>query len=174
VNLDLRHDHSVPDADLIVSAATDAHFSLRGEDGNDRIGATGMGSEFLGPIPQRGLEIRGGDGRDTIYSGPERDVVDGGAGADTAYGEEGKDSLSGGEGNDRLFGGAGDDALTPGFDESPSFDFLSGGDGRDSLRAIDYNADKLDCGAGPDNAWVDPFDLWSRSTCEKPHGPQFN
>lgn len=117
----------------------------------------------------------GGEEGDTIYAGPERDVVDGGGGNDTIHGEAGRDRLQGGEGSDRLFGGAGDDELGGGSDEGgPYFDFLSGGGGRDSLRAIDGNRDRLICGGGPDNAWVDPFDEWSRSTCEKPHGPGLN
>lgn len=175
VNLDLRRDHGIYDADLIVSAAEDAHFSLRGEGGNDRIGATGRGAEFEGPIRQRGLEIRGGDQRDLIYAGPERDVIDGGRGGDTIYGEEGRDRLLGGEGNDRLFGGAGDDEIAAGSDELNSFyDFLSGGRGRDALHAIDRNRDTVQCGPGPDHAYIDVIDEWSRSTCEKQHGPDFN
>jgi hemolysin type calcium-binding protein len=174
VNLDLRRDHYLYDADLIVSAAKSAHFSLRGEGGNDRIGATGMGSELDGPIRQRSLEIRGGDGSDTIYAGPERDIVDGGIGADTIFGGEGGDRLTGAEGNDRLFGGAGDDEIGAGSDQlHPFSDTLSGGSGRDALHAIDGNRDAVQCGPGADQAYVDAIDEWNRASCEKQHGPDF-
>jgi RTX calcium-binding nonapeptide repeat (4 copies) len=175
VNLDLGRDGRHPDVDLVVAAATDAHFKVIGGGGGDRIEATARGTEFEGPLPQRTLSLIGDDGNDWLVGGGERNLVQGGAGNDVIYGGDGKDRLEGGDGDDRAFGGAGDDEMRGGFDvTAPYSDLLSGGKGRDSLRALDGNADQLTCGAGPDNVWVDGFDGWSRSTCEKPHGPQFN
>ncbi|HEU5253125.1 MAG TPA: hypothetical protein VFU16_07360 [Solirubrobacterales bacterium] len=175
VNLDLQRDGRHPDADLIVAAATDAHYKVIGGDGDDRIKATAKGTEFEWRLPHRTLTLVGGDGDDLLVGGEERDFVEGREGDDAIYGGAGRDHLEGGEGNDRAFGGPGDDSLSSQFDQNGPFtDFLSGGGGRDSLRAIDGDADTLTCGTGPDNVWVDVFDVWSHSTCEKPHGPAFN
>jgi Ca2+-binding RTX toxin-like protein len=175
VNLDYRRDHYVYDADLIVSAARDAHFVLKGEGGNDFFAATGRGFEFEGPIRQSSLVMLGGDGSDRIYGGPQRDVLNGQAGADSVYGKQGRDRLTGDEGNDRLFGGDGDDEITAGLDDERLFhDSISGGSGRDALHARDGNTDYVQCGSGPDHAYIDAIDKWSRASCEKQYGPDFN
>jgi RTX calcium-binding nonapeptide repeat (4 copies) len=175
VNLDFRRDHYVYDADLIVSAAPDAHFVFKGEGGNDFFAATGRGLEFEGPIRQSSLVMVGGNGSDTIYGGPQRDLLGGEAGADSVYSMEGRDRLTGGEGNDRLFGGDGDDEIAAGRDDGrPFYDSLFGGSGHDALYAIDGNADYVRCGAGPDQTYIDAIDEWSRASCEKQHGPDFN
>jgi hypothetical protein len=175
VNLDLRRDHHLYDADLIVSAAPDAHFKLKGGGGNDFFAATGKGPEFEGPIRQSTLAVFGGDGRDRIHGGPQRDVLDGQAGADSVYGKEGLDHLRGGEGNDRLFGGDGHDEIAAGSDDGrPFYDSLFGGSGHDALHAGDGNTDYVQCGLGPDQAYIDAIDKWSRASCEKQHGPDFN
>lgn len=175
VNLDVRHDHYLYDADLIVSAAPDAHFQFKGGGGNDFFAATGKGPEFKGPIRQSSLVVLGGDGSDRIYGGPQRDVFDGQAGADSIYGKAGRDRIGGGEGNDRLFGGDGDDEIGAGEDDGRVFnDSLFGGSGRDSLHSLDGNTDYVQCGAGPDQAYIDAIDEWSRASCEKQHGPDFN
>jgi Ca2+-binding RTX toxin-like protein len=174
VNLDLRRDHHLYDADLIVSAALDAHFKLKGGGGDDFFAATGKGPEFEGPIRQSTLAVFGGDGRDRIYGGPQRDVLDGQVGADSVYGKEGLDHLRGGEGNDRLFGGDGDDEIAAGSDDGrPFYDSLFGGSGQDALHAGDGNTDYVQCGLGPDQAYIDAIDKWSRASCEKQHGPDF-
>jgi Ca2+-binding RTX toxin-like protein len=169
VNLDLIRDHFVYDTDLIVSAARDAHFSLRGGAGDDRIGATGLGPEFEGPIRQRSLEIRGGDNGDTIYAGPEWDLVNGGEGGDTIHGGPGNDRLRGGDGGDRLFGQAGDDNLGAGPDTRTFNDQLSGGGGRDYLGTAGGGRDYLQCGDDLDWIEIDPLDTWSHASCEKSH-----
>jgi hypothetical protein len=193
VNLDVRRDHRLYDADLIVSAAPDAHFKLRGGGGDDFFAATGNGPEFEGPIRQSSLAVLGGDGNDRIYGGPQRDVLDGQTGADSVYGMkgpdrlrggdgddrlfgmEGPDSLSGDDGNDRLFGGDGDDEIAAGFDRGQAFyDSLFGGSGRDFLRARDGNTDYIQCGSELDRASIDAIDEWSRASCEKQHGPDFD
>lgn len=174
VNVDTARDGAHPDADLIVSAARRGHFQLTGGPGDDRLTANGLGSEFIGPMTQGSLALRGEDGSDILLGGPQRDFARGGAGADLIYGRGGDDRLDGEEGDDRLYGGAGEDELTVGRDEAePIYDFLSGGPNHDALHSIDGNRDKILCGSGRDQAYVDGVDDWSRTTCEKQHGPDF-
>ncbi|HWT91206.1 MAG TPA: hypothetical protein VN179_08830 [Solirubrobacterales bacterium] len=174
LNLDMRHDHYLYDADLIVSAARDAHFQLEGGEGRDHFGAAGKGREFKGPIRQWHLVVRGGGGRDIVYAGPQRDVIDGGTDSDMIHGREGNDRLTGGEGFDFVYGGTGDDQISGGSDEArPFHDHLVGGSGRDWLYSRDGNEDYVECGTGPDHAYVDAIDEWSRASCEKQHGPDF-
>jgi hypothetical protein len=174
VNLDVARDSARPDVDMYVSAARRGHFQLNGGLGNDRLAGSGFGSEFIGPMLQGSLSLQGGEGNDFLIGGPQRDHVRGQEGEDRIYGRAGDDDLTGDEGDDRLYGGAGDDRLSTGSDEeSPFYDFLSGGPGRDALHSIDENRDKVLCGPDPDQAYVDQIDDWSRATCEKQHGPGF-
>lgn len=174
VNLDVARDGAHPDVDLYVSAARRGHFQLEGGLGNDRLAASGRGSEFIGPIPQGSLSLRGEEGNDLLIGGPQRDHIRGQEGEDLIYGQAGNDDLTGDEGDDRIFGGEGEDRLATGSDEEgPFYDFLSGGPDRDDLHSIDENRDKVLCGPGPDQAYVDQIDDWSRATCEKQHGPGF-
>jgi Ca2+-binding RTX toxin-like protein len=174
VNLDVARDGPHPDVDLYVSAARRAHFQLEGELGNDLLAASGRGSEFIGPMSQGSLSLRGEEGNDLLIGGPQRDHIRGQEGEDLIYGQAGNDDLTGDEGDDRLFGGKGEDRLATGSDEEgPFYDFLSGGPDRDALHSIDENRDKVLCGPGPDQAYVDQVDDWSRATCEKQHGPGF-
>ena len=174
VNLDVARDGAHPDVDLYVAAARRAHFQLEGGLGDDRLGGSGRGSEFIGPMPQGSLSLHGEVGNDRLIGGPQRDHVRGQAGEDLIYGRAGNDDLTGDEGDDRLFGGEGEDRLATGSEEEgPFHDLLSGGPGRDNLHSIDENRDKVLCGPGPDQAYVDRIDNWSRATCEKQHGPDF-
>ncbi len=70
----------------------------------------------------------------------------------TAGGGPGDDVLSGGAVADLLVGDAGVDTL----DAGAGRDDLLGGDGDDILRARDGEADRLGCGAGNDEATIDP------------------
>jgi hypothetical protein len=174
VNLDVLRDGGHLDADVIVTAARRAHFQLEGGPGNDRLGASGRGAEFVGPMPQWSLSLRPEEGDDFVIGGPQRDSVRGLEGEDLIYGREGDDRLTGDEGADRVYGGAGDDEIRAGSDEpEPFFDLLVGGTGHDSLHSIDRNRDEVVCGPGPDQAYVDGVDDWDRATCEKQHGPDF-
>jgi hypothetical protein len=174
VNADTGRDGAHPDVDVFVFAARRAHFQLEGGAGEDRLAGNGRGSEFIGPMIQGSLSLRGEEGNDIVLGGPQRDNALGGAGEDIIYARGGDDWLVGNEGRDQLHGGLGDDLLTAGSDESePAYDFLSGGPGHDALHAIDGNPDRVDCGTGPDQAYVDAVDAWSRATCEEQHGPDF-
>lgn len=174
VNADTGRDGAHPDVDLFVSAARRAHFKLEGGPGADRLAANGRGPEFMGPMLQGTVALRGDEENDLVLGGPQRDNALGGAGEDTIYGRGGDDWLVGNEGRDLLHGGSGDDLVTAGTDgPEPAYDFLSGGSGHDALHALDGNADMVICGAGPDQAYIDAVDAWSRATCEKQHGPDF-
>lgn len=101
-----------------VGTDVQVHFTLEGQDGDDRLEA-GAGDDT----------IRGGDGRDYIdgYSGD--DDIDGGEGHDVVYAGDGDDIVRGGRGRDYLEGGAGDDTIMGG-DQA---DIISGGGGNDRL-----------------------------------------
>lgn len=71
-------------------------FIVSGEDGNDTIDVSGLGTA---------TSISGGAGNDNII---------GGSGADLVFGDAGNDQIDGGAGNDIVFGGAGADILTGG------------------------------------------------------------
>ena len=73
-------------------------------------------------------------------------------GNDTIIGNAGLQIISGQDGNDTIDGGAGNDVL-------------SGRDGDDTMRSRDGFADRVDCGAGTDNATVDTLDVVS-ANCE--------
>jgi Ca2+-binding RTX toxin-like protein len=95
----------------------------------------------------------------------ERLEADAGAGGDVITGSPGlagriELSQRGGAGDDVLTGGDGDDRQEGG----PGLDLLIGADGADTIDAGDDARDRVECGAGPDRALVDPFDI--RSDCE--------
>jgi Ca2+-binding RTX toxin-like protein len=69
--------------------------------------------------------------------------------------------MSGGASGDALFGDDGNDTL----DGGSGRDFLSGGFGDDTVRAVDGEADVVDCGFGLDTVYADAVDMVS-PTCE--------
>lgn len=77
--------------------------------------------------------------------GADVENATGGAGADTLTGNDGPNVLDGGDGADTLTGNGGVDV------------FLAGA-GDDAARAVDGNAEPVDCGPGTDNAQVDAAD----------------
>lgn len=124
----------------------------------------------------------------TVHLGAGNDRLNGMAGADRLFGDGGIDSLTGSIGDDYLAGGIGDDVLygSTGVDillGGDGADTLDGGDGNDTVRgergrdtvysrsgrdtvyARDGYADKINCGAGFDRAYVDLKDSVS-SSCE--------
>jgi Ca2+-binding RTX toxin-like protein len=110
---------------------------VNGNDGSDRIDATGLS------IP---ITLNGGNGDDTLIGGTANDLLSGGAG---------NDNLDGGGGNDTLLGGVGNDVLTGG----PGLDSMKGEDGNDTLNAADGLADLLvDGGLGTDTIHKDRVD----------------
>jgi RTX calcium-binding nonapeptide repeat (4 copies) len=169
VNLGVLRDGPRRDADLIVRQVTPFNLKLMGGDGQDTLSSAGIGPRSFGAVTS--VLLRGGGDSDHLRGGPRRDLIEGGDDGDVLYGRGGDDRLTGGEGGDLVIGGEGDDDIAGGGTE-PSLDFLFGGRGRDSLNAIDGILDRLDCGpGGPDHAYIDTSDEWSRETCEKQHGP---
>jgi hypothetical protein len=81
------------------------------------------------------------------------DVEDlfGGPGNDNLTGSAGANSLNGSDGNDILDGGGG-------------FDSILGADGNDSILSRDGRSERIDCGAGTDNAFLDTSD--TEASCE--------
>lgn len=173
INLDVGHDGSHPDADVISSAVSPGHYTLDGRAGDDRLGSSGRGPEFSGPLPEGSVVLRGGEGNDLIFGGRRVDIIRGEHGDDVIYGRGGDDRIDPGPGADRVFAAAGADAISSAAagDRDGAPDFYSGGSGDDSIRALNDNPDRIVCGAGIDNLWIDPIDEWSSATCEKPHGP---
>jgi Ca2+-binding RTX toxin-like protein len=176
INLDIRRDGQHRDADVLGLATWPADYLLDGRGGNDRLGSSGRGREFAGPLPENHVALRGGDGDDILFGGPRRDLIQTGDGNDVAYGRGGDDRISMGGGFDRVVAGRGDDSITVwgGASSDSPPDLISGGSGRDSIRALDGQVESINCGPGLDHVWIDAFDLWSRRTCEKPHGPGFD
>lgn len=91
---------------------------------------------------------------EVLRGGDADDVLTGTAGAQELDGGGGDDALNGGAGADVLDGGTGDDELTGG----AGADVLRGGDGDDELAGRDGEVDDVECGAGADDAVVDPGD----------------
>ncbi len=75
------------------------------------------------------MYVDGGNGNDTIQTGPCPDTILGGPGADVISAGDGIDSCEGGDGNDFIDGQDGDDGL----DGGPGTDILVGGPGVDAL-----------------------------------------
>ena len=123
-------------------------------DGNDRAEIVVPGHDVL--------NIRGGEGNDSIASGEQSDpaVLDGGPGDDELQGGGGNDTLTGGAGNDSLKGWSGDDHLDggPGDDQlygdyaltpdTPPRELLQ--DGGPDLLDGGEGDDRLLGGGGPD------------------------
>ena len=93
--------------------------------------------------------LSGGDGNDTIESGPLDDLVIGGAGNDTLLGGRGDDDMYGGSGNDAVFGETGRDNL---FGQDGD-DHLDGDGNEDALYGM-AGADHLI--GGEDEDFVNP------------------
>ncbi len=86
-------------------------------------GEAGEGDNLIGAI----TGLTGGEGSDNLVAGPSTRFLVGNGGNDILVGSTGRSDLLGGAGNDQLLGGNGSDFLTGG----PGADFLSGGDGLD-------------------------------------------
>jgi Ca2+-binding RTX toxin-like protein len=97
-----------------LSAVETAEVELG--DGDDRFSAVGNLSGMVT------LDVRGGDGADTLLGGNGSDIIDGGPGVDFIDGNQGADSL---------FGGAADDTFQ--WDPGDGSDLLDGGEASDRL-----------------------------------------
>ncbi len=123
--------------DLIDASAANignVRLELRGGEGTDTV----RGSESA-------ERLSGGDGDDSIVAGGGDDTVDGDAGADVIDGGSGDDSIRGGADDDTIDGSEGDDTVDGGLDS----DVIRGGDGDDSLRG-NFGDDNLNGNSGSD------------------------
>ena len=89
--------------------------------------------------------LSGLDGGDCLYGGSGDDALDGGARGDDLRGGPGNDVLEGGAGNDQLYG-------------DPGVNRYRAGRGDDSVFASNGRAERVDCGAGHDDARADRSD----------------
>jgi Ca2+-binding RTX toxin-like protein len=100
----------------------------------------------------------------------------GGRGADKQYGGPGNDTIYAGRGQDESWGEAGDDTLwalarrdVHGRNDIQG-DVLHGGEGNDTFKTRDGEADVIDCGPGVDTALLDFKDVISDATAQNPNG----
>jgi hypothetical protein len=147
-----------------ITLAPGQELAVRTADGNDRVIAAGNVTVAM--------DVRGGDGNDTITTGQGNDRVDGGLGDDTittnagrddVFGNSGNDTIDAGDGHDQVHGGDGNDQLQGGrgrdyvdggqgndtVQGGSGNDILVGGQGDDTLRSQEGN-DRVYTGAGKD------------------------
>lgn len=162
VNLDWGRDLSQKDADVVVTGAPGAILKIDGYGGNDRLSAAG-GREFAGPVSLSAPVLIGGDGKDLLIGGPRGDQVEGDDGDDLLFGRGGNDTLRPGPGRDRALAGAGNDWIDGArvSEDDRQFDLYAGAAGNDYISARYGGRDRVLCGRGLDETWVDPFDVWN-------------
>ena len=99
------------------------------------------------------IELQEGD--DTVSGLGMAIDVRGGDGNDSLSGSLGNDTFAGGSGDDILLGGDGNDILDPNDFQATGNDFLSGGAGNDTILA--YQNDTIEAGDGDDliRVWSD-------------------
>ncbi len=129
----------------VITAATNVtvNMDVRGGNGNDTI-TTGQGNDRVdGGLGDDTITTRGG--RDDVFGNSGNDTIDAGDGHDQMHGGDGNDVLRGGRGRDYLDGGQGNDVI----DGGSGNDILVGGQGNDTLRSQGGN-DTVYTGAGKD------------------------
>lgn len=130
-------------ADTLVG--TSADDSLAGGDGDDRLAGNGGTDALTGG--QGSDSLSGGTGHDTLEGDPDVSTAEDGPGGDDRLdGGPGADLLVDAQGSDVMAGGPGDDTLQTASEDGSR---LSGGSGKDYLRATDGN-DRLNGGLGND------------------------
>jgi Ca2+-binding RTX toxin-like protein len=102
-----------------IAAPVAFQATVLGGDGDDNLSTN---------TTANGTVLDGGEGNDTLSSGPNRDVLNGGPGNDTLHALGGDDQLDGGPGADTLDGGLQDDDLEGG--TGP--DVIVGNSGKDT------------------------------------------
>jgi hypothetical protein len=125
-------------------------------------------------------EIWGNEGNEIVGGGDGNDRIVGGDGDDVLYGEFDNDVILGGKGNDHLYGGpeswdSSDDIIAGG----PGMDTIFGGPGNDKIyqnseqayssSVRDYSKDRINCGAGHDEVWINTLDKDYAIHCEVIH-----
>lgn len=112
-----------------------------------------------------GLNLEGGNGKDTLTGGEGDDTISGGNGKDELFGLAGDDIISGDNGSDLLNGGLGNDTLTGG--NGPDIFVLAAGEGTDTITDFS-NPDSigLSVGIGFDDLSFSGEDIILTSTSE--------
>ena len=137
-----------------------------------------LGRPWGGPAARRGRRRPGvgRDGADTSYGEDGNDLMGGGTGDDKQYGGPGNDTIYAGRGRDETWGEAGDDTLwalarkdVHGRNDIQG-DVLHGGEGNDTFKTRDGEADVIDCGPGVDTALLDFKDVIADATAQNPNG----
>jgi Ca2+-binding RTX toxin-like protein len=137
--------------------------------GGKQCNGTPFEDTITGSSKADGINAKGA--HDDVYGEKGNDVIEGGGDNDYVEGGKGNDKISGGEGGDAfitggLWGGPGDDTIEGGDGDDDVHgeageDVLTGGPGNDQVDGIEEgNAtkDRLSCGAGTDEAFVDHKD----------------
>jgi len=155
--------------DLDYMSGDNGNNMIVGMNGNDNITSNGGDDE-----------IWANEGKDIVGAGNGNDLLIGGDGDDVLYGEFNNDVILGGKGNDYLYGGPeswsdSDDIIAGG----PGMDTIFGGDGNDKIyqnneqpysnSVKDGYKDRINCGSGNDEVWINVDDKDYAIYCEKIH-----
>ncbi|MDA0179634.1 hypothetical protein OJ997_04950 [Solirubrobacter phytolaccae] len=144
---------------------------IGGTAGNDQIRGTVKADVIDGAAGDDQINAR--RGADTVTGGEGNDLLRGGWGADRQFGGAGNDTIYAGVGRDETWGEDGDDTLwalaradVHGKNDTAG-DVLHGGNGNDTFRTRDGEADTIDCGPGVDTVYADFKDVLANpAECE--------
>lgn len=157
---------------------TDDLDYIRGDDGNNVI--VGMNGNDNITSNKGNDEISGNGGNDIVAAGDGNDRILGGYGDDILYGNHGDDVMLGDKGNDHLYGDEGvsshsNDVIAGG----PGMDTIFGGSGNDKIfqnseqvyssSIGDGYRDRINCGEGNDEVWINVLDNDYVTGCEVIH-----
>ncbi len=161
INLNVGEDLSYRDPDVIVTRPRRAIVKIDGYGGADKLLAAG-GSGLLGPLSVSPLVLLGGEGKDYLFGSQRGDHLEGEAGDDLIFGRGGRDFVFAGAGRDEVRGGRGGDWIWDAHtnEDDTQLDLLAGGRGNDHILSGRGVRDRVLCGPGFDEAWIDPFDAW--------------
>ncbi len=171
-NLDAEADGRGQDADVTLGVRPGDELTVKvvAKGGNDTLSALG-GRAFTDVLSSaKRLAMNGGPGDDVLSGGPFRDLLSGDAGNDRMFGGRGRDQLSVGPGRDLAKGGMGPDLIinrssVGGIPDDHAPDRIFGGPGGDRIDvAQELAGDRVDCGQGRDDAFIDRGD--SSRGCE--------
>lgn len=137
---------------------------FEGGDGGDLVSGGGGDDDELEGGGGNDI-VRGGNGDDFELAGDfGDDVVLGGSGDDGGDGGKGVGYFAGGSGDNTVRGGDGGDFILANESGAGEKEFIFGGDGKDTIDAVDASKDIVDCGDGDDTVLFDQFDKLSH--CE--------
>ncbi|HET7509980.1 MAG TPA: calcium-binding protein [Solirubrobacterales bacterium] len=160
-----------PDADLTVAAPPrTVELKLHAGGGGDVLDSRLL-DRRRGLI--RSLLLAGDDGKDTLLGTEREDQLQGGAGPDRLFGRGGRDFLYPSAGSDITVGGPGADFISGmrgSAEPDAQPDSYFGGLGNDYIDARRGGADAISCGAGTDEAAIDPEDTLRGGRCEHLRG----